>query len=524
MPTAKPTKPSITIPSAFGTSPSNIKTAYTPQELIDGYSASVQQVYDGGNLNWSLDAFFQYHNYTTAIADWLNGLPASSVPFINSSNQLDSATPVLAGANNTFTGDNTFAGTITATTQPTKDSSTKVATTEMVHNLADGMRSNCITDIPQDIKLDCVAGTSVTIKAGTKLYCPNGFESDGTTPHFDEITVSADIVRNTAFATTSIQTVLYTNGTTIFQSLVSANTSGTTAPSAGNFYNTSTNTLKLYSGGSVSIDNVCLPLAIVTLDASGFVKSIDRVFNGFCYHGSTAYALKGVSGLIPNGRNADGTLNNIAYTVPRILVRTWTYQAENQPLALSASGGGVDGITSVSSYYESDTEPVSPTNNYVLWYDTRENVLKYSGMTNSWAISADFLVTSIITSSDSVANGYRLLKFTDNKQVFKAVDANTSRTVVVANKIGNDWYRLWSDGWIEQGGVRSGTAAFYSITYLKAFADNTYVLVASAVDNDTNYRAQCAIINAKTTTGVKIANAAEGVAYTNQLSWYACGY
>ena len=111
MPTTKPTKPSITLPSAFGTSPSNVKTAFTGQELIDGYSASIPQVLDGGNVNWLNDTLFKYLTYTTALCDWLNGISASSVPFINSSNQLDSVVPVIASADNTFTGTNTFTAT-----------------------------------------------------------------------------------------------------------------------------------------------------------------------------------------------------------------------------------------------------------------------------------------------------------------------------------------------------------------------------------------------------------------------------
>lgn len=89
MPTTKPTKPEITLPSAFGTSQSNVKTPYSAQELIDGYSASVQQILDGGNVNWLNDTFFNFLTYTTAICDWLNGTPAKKIPFINSSNQLD---------------------------------------------------------------------------------------------------------------------------------------------------------------------------------------------------------------------------------------------------------------------------------------------------------------------------------------------------------------------------------------------------------------------------------------------------
>ena len=89
MATTKPTKPSITLPSAFGTSVSNVKTPFTAQELIDGYSASIQQVLDGGNVNWLNDTLFKYLTYTTTLCDWLNGTGVKKIPYVNSSNQLD---------------------------------------------------------------------------------------------------------------------------------------------------------------------------------------------------------------------------------------------------------------------------------------------------------------------------------------------------------------------------------------------------------------------------------------------------
>ena len=380
--------------------------------------------------------------------------------------------------------------------------------------------TNCITEIPQDIKLEFVAGTSITIKAGSKLYRPNGFESDGTTPKFDEVTVATDIVRNTAFGATSVQTFLCSNGTTIFQSQLSDNSSGTTPPSNGLFYNTTTNTIKLYSGGSVALDNVCLLLAIVTIDASGFVSSIDRVYNGFSCLGSTAFALKGVSGLIPNGRNADGTLNNITYTVPRTLVRTWTYSSSNQPMYVAPSGNA---ITSSNAYYESDTEPVSPTTPYVLWHDTKENVLKYSGNNGIWTTTTDWLVTGISTSSDVAGNNYKLLSFTDNKQVFRAVDANTSRTVVETYRSGTEWYRVWSDGWIEQGDSNlSVPVAGVTKTLLKPYKGvNSYsAFVCRSSQNFASTQ----------TNPVCKRNTASSVTFTigggaaDTAQWYACGY
>ena len=60
--------------------------------------------------------------------------------------------------------------------------------------------TNCITEIPQDIKLELNNGT-LTLKAGSKVYVPNGFESDGTTPKFDEYLISSDLTFSSTTAT-----------------------------------------------------------------------------------------------------------------------------------------------------------------------------------------------------------------------------------------------------------------------------------------------------------------------------------
>lgn len=135
MPIVKPTKPSVTIPSAFATDSLAVKTAYTAEEISSGYEDSIPQVLDGGNLNYFLDALFQYQTYCIKFADWLNSGTANTAPYINSSNQLDFATPVFGDGTNAFTGSNDFtSGSITAPTQATSDNSTNVATTEFVRN------------------------------------------------------------------------------------------------------------------------------------------------------------------------------------------------------------------------------------------------------------------------------------------------------------------------------------------------------------------------------------------------------
>ena len=100
------------------------------------------------------------------------------------------------------------------------------------------------------------------------------------------------------------------------------NTSSGTTPTDVSqiFYDADDNTIWLYNSG-VKNDQRSLPIAEVTM-SNGTVTSIDQIFNGFGYIGSTIFALPGVEGLIPNYRNVDGSLNNVEWTCNSVIART----------------------------------------------------------------------------------------------------------------------------------------------------------------------------------------------------------
>ena len=181
--------------------------------------------------------------------------------------------------------------------------------------------SNCITEIPQDIKLELNDGT-LTLKAGSKVYIPNGFESDGTTPKFDIHIISSDkvIKYDSKFNGLVIITDINDN---LFMAATSYTVSGATQPTdishRNIWYDTTTNKVKTNSPSTSNFEtNKSLPIAIVNcIDVNKF--TISQVFNGFGYIGNTIFALPGVKGLIPNGRNADGSLKNIGFTINSVL-------------------------------------------------------------------------------------------------------------------------------------------------------------------------------------------------------------
>lgn len=194
--------------------------------------------------------------------------------------------------------------------------------------------TNCITEIPQDIKLELVDGT-LTLKAGSKVYVPNGKNADGSNK-FDVVVISVDKTRG-AIGTYTGSSLLFFD--TVSESLNQAvtNTSGTTAPTSGNgnWYDTTNNFVKTYSSGVVNQSSkLSLPIAIMTR-TNGNWTSIDQIFNGFGYIGSTIFALPGVKGLIPNGRNADGSLTNRELIISNVLITTRTTEYDNYDLILN---------------------------------------------------------------------------------------------------------------------------------------------------------------------------------------------
>ena len=186
-----------------------------------------------------------------------------------------------------------------------------------IHNFKNKI-TNCITEIPQDIKLELKDGT-LTLKAGSKVYVPNGVGV------FDEVMISSDL-STTGFHDGQIMifaqcsSLSSTSINAITEVLVSNAKSGT-SPEVSLYYNTSLNMIYRYTSSSAYDLRFALPIAICTR-TSGKITSIDQVFNGFGYIGSTVFVLPGVKGLIPNGRNADGSLKNTEFTTSRASTKT----------------------------------------------------------------------------------------------------------------------------------------------------------------------------------------------------------
>lgn len=102
-------------------------------------------------------------------------------------------------------------------------------------------------------------------------------------------------------------------------------------------------------------------------------------------------------------------------------------------------------------------------------------------------------------------------------------------TIVETYVNGASWYRVWSDGWIEQGGLTASYDTLpTTIALLKNYSNTNYSVQCTQVGS--NIRAYTMGVTDKTTSGFKVYSGYctnEGVSNTagnSRTCWYACGY
>lgn len=313
--------------------------------------------------------------------------------------------------------------------------------------------SNCITEIPQDIKLELNNGT-LTLKAGSKVYVPNGAGV------FDTVTIANDIVRTGGGQGTG-KMLFYKNGTISAREAV-AIVSGSTPPSSslGNYlgwYDTTNNMIKLTSDGGSTWDSGWSFPFCITHDTSGAVF-LDQVFNGFGYIGSTVFALPGIKWLSPARRNADGTLKNKENTNTTVLTTDYPYN-DNIVLYMDENL-----LATAGSYVQSENEP---SGSYIIWYKPSENILRAKS-TGSWII-----VNARIVFGKAQTSTSGIVRFS-SIQPFHALNYNDTEFIGHQSKPSNKYidltpgasgtvYNMPEDGYLCVGALHPDDANWINI-------------------------------------------------------------
>lgn len=143
-----------------------------------------------------------------------------------------------------------------------------------------------------------------------------------------------------------------------------------------------------------------------------------------------------------------------------------------------------------------------------------------------WCVIAYGTVTNI--GSTDVANIATGLTTVETRMSSMEDTYNGYDFVVETYKNGTEWYRVWSDGWIEQGGVilfNDYADRAQTITFPTAFTTTNYTFNTTAIyrgdvvsrfliELTSNVNSET---DGRTTTSVQVAGCLS-------RSWYACGY
>ena len=360
--------------------------------------------------------------------------------------------------------------------------------------------SNCVTKIPQDIKLK-LTGNMVALSAVSKLYYPDGTSVVTTSTTY----FSGSPVYGKCF--------MFYTGSSLAFNLVNNTFSGATAPTgltSGVRYvwldtSVTPNVIKhtVNAGSTWTTDNYSLPLGIVTTEYSGgtmIVKSIDQVFNGFGYIGSTIFMLPDVTLVKPNGRNADGTLNNIISTTTSVRTNSQVRPSTNGYLIYAPSGQAIQKSAAKTNWY----------------YDEGQNLVSSLGGDTSWMIWGNYTTDANdrITSFEP-KTAFHAVDYNDvytkndvdtalsNKANLNLLNTANNIDFVVESQMptaGNNytWYRKYRSGWVEQGGlldVSDGSSG--SVVLPVPMSSNYYNVIISAYNSGN----QAVIYTNRTTTG-----------------------
>jgi hypothetical protein len=201
------------------------------------------------------------------------------------------------------------------------------------HFLNKSQITNCLLEVPQNIKVE-LGDNGLILKAGSIITFPNGANN------YEHYTTTRDM-RLSSYGSGSDDFFVCIRGnkTSFTAYPVRITTSGPTAPTGeGLWYDTTNNLVKFYnSSGELQYSGLSLPIAICTR-SSGTITGVKQVFDSIGYIGSHLFVNKGLKGLIPNGFNSDGTLNNIEFTVQNVTVSSRNLNSNDIPVWYRENG------------------------------------------------------------------------------------------------------------------------------------------------------------------------------------------
>ena len=223
----------------------------------------------------------------------------------------------------------------------------------------------------------------MTLKAGSILTLT------GST--YATITTTVDRVKSNFSLNPNSTYVMFTvnNGVSFAWKKIEKVGSGESLPADNtnydNFFLTTDKIIYIWSNGSWSSSDITYPICLIQTDENGnlsFVKDSngnDMIFNGAGFVGHHAIIYPDVTGLIPNGKNLDGSLKTIEATtnslsIHEMVLGTGSYGDGSRYFAISTTGN----ITGWGGYTIREKDEDFTNDNWLRQY------IKESNKTYTW--------------------------------------------------------------------------------------------------------------------------------------------
>lgn len=193
---------------------------------------------------------------------------------------------------------------------------------------------------------------------------------------------------------------------------------------------------------------------------------------------------------------------------------TFTWGGDN---VITSAGGTINGTL----YYGGHDMYCDKNNDIIAIYGSTHHTIGGASLVLHGGIQSDEYGESNISAFKLSTHSYDLSKKkTLYGQYDKGLmwDGNQVVCLVTHWQSGDKWYRKYSNGWIEQGGIwyTSNTTLSFNI----AFSNTNYTIVGSENQGDDNARAIKFNRNNATTTSIRMVGSANPIG----VCWYACGF
>ena len=207
-------------------------------------------------------------------------------------------------------------------------------------------------------------------------------------------------------------------------------------------------------------------------------------------------------------------------------------QSQIDALAASSDVADIVGTKAALNSYDTSTlnendiikvlqdESENNATTYYKWDGEAFTLIGEEGPYYTQSAANTLFSTKAETGSDLVVTTNALNLESITGVTLSTVPLVSTHVVESAYVSGTEWYRVYSDGWVEQGGQISslGTTAV-SVTLLKPFANTNYTInTASYVNNNTVQHGY--VRNAPTTTTIGF----RATGTVDKFYWTACGY